>query len=295
MSSFPAVAGCFTAWRVLPARTYSTLTSAVSARRPSGPTSASGVQGFSPNASFAASPVFSLHPGPLFFLLFPRPVVAVLPSPVGTLYPAAARPALRMAVRGHRHVFFPLYLTDGACCGARCPGVCTDGRQGRGARLRSAHAQRATPPARRLGPVWYVCTLCLPRAGSGRAARAALGQRRAAAPLPSPDRWSPSVRCVPPLGVPCCGGFVDAIWWTSLHVADSAPLCCSACGTSRCPTVSADGLTADIFFSFVAALLFLPMGRPAGLVTGQPVAAPEDVCACDRSGCPQLTCSCFSL
>ena len=125
-----------------------------------------------------------------------------------------------------------------------------------------------------------LCILCLPRAGSGRAARAALGQRRAAAPLPSPDRWSPSVRCVPPLGVPCCGGFVDAIWWTSLHVADSAPLCCSACGTSRCPTVSADGLTADIFFFFRSCLAV-----PANGATCRPGYRPA---SCRPRGCLRL-------
>ena len=84
--------------------------------------------------------------------------------------------------------FFPLYLTDGACGGTLCPGVCTDGRQGRGARLRSAHAQRATPPARRLGPVWYVCTLSAARrqwsAGEGRVGSA--GSCRSPSPTAGP-------------------------------------------------------------------------------------------------------------
>ena len=214
--------------------------SAVSARRPSGPTSASRVQDFSPNASFAASPVFSLHPGPFFFFLH---------APCRCRAAVACRDAV--SCRGAAGI------ADGRAGPPPCFSLSTS-RTGRAA----AHVARCLhrwPPGARCSPAQRACApgdsagaasgACLgPRAGSGRAVRAALGQRRAAAPLPSPDRWSPSVRFVPTVGVPCCGCFVDAIWWTSLHVADSAPIYCSACGTSRCPTVSADGLTADIFF-----------------------------------------------
>ena len=144
---------------------------------------------------------------------------------------------------------------------------------------RCSPAQRACAPGDSAGAASGACLG--PRAGSGRAVRAALGQRRAAAPLPSPDRWSPSVRFVPTMGIPCCGCFVDAIWWTSLHVADSAPLYCSACGTSRCPTVSADGLTADILF-FIRSCMAVPVTGATRRPGYRPV-------SCRARGCLRLS------